>query len=278
MECEEVRNRLADHLKAELADLEATTRVELLEHLATCAACRAEAEEAEDVWARLGEIPGNRMDQVAMRARFDEMLEVYQHGLRDERLATDNQRPLAIAWWPRRPILQATFAAALLVVGVLAGGVFDRLLPKPTPVPGADLTELRRELKDVREMLTLSLMQQQSATERLRGVSWSNDIDQPGSAIVSALLDTLLHDPNVNVRLAAVDALRRFSGQDSVRKGTAQALADASSPLLQVAIIDFMVETKDTGAAGTLRRLSQDAMVNEAVRGRAVQGLERLGL
>jgi hypothetical protein len=278
MECEEVRNRLADHLKAELADLEATTRAELLEHLATCAACRAETEAAEDLWAKLGEIPGDRMDPVAMRARFDEMLEVYQHGLRDERAATHDRRPRALAWWPRRPILQATFAAALLVVGVLAGGVFARLLPKPTPVPGADLTELRRELKDVREMLTLSLMQQQSATERLRGVSWSNDIDQPGSAIVSALLDTLLHDPNVNVRLAAVDALRRFSGQDSVRKGTAQALADASSPLLQVAIIDFMVETKDTDAAATLRRLSQDAMVNEAVRGRAVEGLERLGL
>ena len=54
----------------------------------------------------------------------------------------------------------------------------------------------------MREMLMLSLMQQQSATERLRGVSGSMQIDQPGTEIVRALLETFMHDPNVNVRLA----------------------------------------------------------------------------
>ena len=130
----------------------------------------------------------------------------------------------------------------------------------------------------MRQMLTLSLMQQQSATERLRGVSGSAQIDQPGNEIVGALLDTLMHDPNVNVRLACVDALRRFSGQDQVRRGTIQALSETSYPLVQIALIDYMVETKDTGAADALRRLSEDAMVNEAVRGRAVWGLRQLSL
>ncbi len=97
----------------------------------------------------------------------------------------------------------------------------------------------------MREMLMLSLMQQQSATERLRGVSGSGQIDQPGTEIVRALLDTLMHDANVNVRLACVDALRRFSEQDVVRRGTVQALAGSSYPLVQIALIDFMVETKD---------------------------------
>ncbi|MGB7219839.1 MAG: HEAT repeat domain-containing protein [Vicinamibacterales bacterium] len=277
MECEEVRNRLADHLNGGLEAQDTSSRAALVEHLAGCAACRAEAEALEDVWARLGEIPADLMNPAAMRERFDEMLDGYQQGLEDRRPARLWNGVNARLEW-RRPIVQTMLAAALLVVGVVAGGAFDRLLPKPAPVPDANLTELRRELHDVREMLTLSLMQQQSATERLRGVSWSNEIDQPGNEIVSALLDTLLHDQNVNVRLAAVDALRRFSAQDSVRKGTVQALADAaSSPLVQVALIDFMVETKDTEAVATLRRISRDSMVNEAVRGRAVQGLERLG-
>mgnify|MGYP001212168217 FL=1 len=277
MECEEVRNRLADHLNGGLEAQDTSSRAALVEHLAGCAACRAEAEALEDVWARLGEIPADLMNPAAMRERFDEMLDAYQQGLEDRRPARLWNGVNARLEW-RRPIVQTMLAAALLVVGVVAGGAFDRLLPKPAPVPDANLTELRRELHDVREMLTLSLMQQQSATERLRGVSWSNEIDQPGNEIVSALLDTLLHDQNVNVRLAAVDALRRFSAQDSVRKGTVQALADAaSSPLVQVALIDFMVETKDTEAVATLRRISRDSMVNEAVRGRAVQGLERLG-
>jgi HEAT repeat protein len=144
--------------------------------------------------------------------------------------------------------------------------------------PAADIVELRRELHDMREMLTLSLMQQQSAAERLRGVSGSSQIDQPGGEIVRALLDTLMHDPNVNVRLASVDALRRFAGEAAVQQGTVEALGESSFPLVQIALIDFMVETKDKRAVDALRRLSEDTMANEAVRGRAVWGLQQLNL
>jgi HEAT repeat protein len=109
-------------------------------------------------------------------------------------------------------------------------------------------------------------------------VSGSLQIDQPGNEIVRALLDTLMHDPNVNVRLASVDALRRFSERDVVRQGTVQALADSSFPLVQIAIIDFMVETKAKNAVDALRRLSTDAAANEAVRGRAAWGVQQLNL
>jgi MoxR-like ATPase len=85
-----------------------------------------------------------------------------------------------------------------------------------------------------------------------------------------------MHDPNVNVRLACVDALRRFRGRDVVRRGTIQALAESSFPLVQIAIIDFMVETRDHQAVEALERLSMDSMANEAVRGRAVWGLQQL--
>jgi HEAT repeat protein len=167
--------------------------------------------------------------------------------------------------------------AMLIVVAFVAG----RYWPRPAVVSqdalqASNLADLRGELREMREMLTLSLIQQQSATERLRGVSGSVQIDQPGNEILGALLDTLMHDPNVNVRLACVDALRRFSAQDQVRRGTIQALGESSFPLVQIALIDYMVETKDKSAVDALRRLSEDAMVDEAVRGRAAWGLQQL--
>jgi hypothetical protein len=128
----------------------------------------------------------------------------------------------------------------------------------------------------MRQMLTLSLLQQQSATERLRGVNWTAQIDQPGNEVVAALLDTLLHDPNVNVRLAVIDALHRFSDRAEVRRGTKQAITDKTSPLLQVAVIDFMVDTRDPEAPALFRSLAQDTSVDESVRGRAQWGLEQL--
>jgi hypothetical protein len=135
---------------------------------------------------------------------------------------------------------------------------------------------MRGELHDMRQMLTLSLLQQQSATERLRGVSYTAGIDQPGNEVVAALLDTLLHDPSVNVRLSAVDALRRFSDRADVRLGTKQAVTDSTAPMLQVAVIDFMVETRDPQARVVLRQLADDGTVDQSVRGRARWGLERL--
>ena len=173
-------------------------------------------------------------------------------------------------------------AVAMLVVAAFAAG---RLWPRSACVvrrttsrPIRSDATFAGELREMREMLMLSLMQQQSATERLRGVSGSVQIDQPGTEIVRALLDTLMHDPNVNVRLACVDALRRFSEQDVVRRGTVQALAESSYPLVQIALIDFMVETKDKDAIDALRRLSEDSTADEAVRGRAAWGVEQLNL
>jgi hypothetical protein len=44
-----------------------------------------------------------------------------------------------------------------------------------------------------------------------------------------------------------------------------------------MALIDFVVETQERGALDTLRRLSLDNAVNEAVRARAVWGIDHLG-
>lgn len=175
--------------------------------------------------------------------------------------------------WSGGPLVQMAAAASLLLVGALAGRAW------PTPLrtqPQAEIAEVRSELRDMRQMLTLSLLQQQSATERLRGVNWTAQIDRPGNEVVTALLDTLLHDPNVNVRLAAIDALRRFSDRPEVRSGAREAVHDNAAPLLQVAAIDFMVETRDPEASALFRQLAADTNVDAAVRDRAQWGLARL--
>ncbi len=270
MQCEEIRDRLADYLRGELPD---ASMAEVQQHAESCSECRQEFRELEELWARLGEIPAVPMHSRSMRTRFEDRFDAYRAALAAEPAASPS--PTNTGTWKARRwslIRQTAGAAALLIFGVLIG----RLGLAPAPARPSELADVHRELRDLREMFTLSLMQQQSATERLRGVSWSNQIDQPGNEVVSALLDALMHDPNVNVRLAAVDALGRFSNQEIVRRRTVQTLGETSFPMLQVALIDFIVETRDTSAVGTLRRLSSDPAVNESVRSRAAWGLQRL--
>jgi hypothetical protein len=190
------------------------------------------------------------------------------------RSATLASRGRISAWMRRhaaiQPLLQGCAALLVLLVGIQIGrGV--------KPPPSADVRQLSQEVRDLRQMVTLSLLQQQSASERLTGVSWSNRLDRPGEEVVSALIDTLMHDPNVNVRLASIDALKRFSERDEVKRAAVHALDTQSSPLVQMALIDFVVETQDRDALGALRKLSSDTHVNDSVRARAAWGIHHLG-
>src|SRR5678810_726677 len=97
----------------------------------------------------------------------------------------------------------------------------------------------------MRQMVALSLMQQQSASERLKGVNWSYQLQQPGNDVLRALLDTLIHDSNVNARLATVDALRQFGDKPVVRRGLIDAMTRGDSPMVRVALIDLAVDLQE---------------------------------
>jgi hypothetical protein len=246
---------------------EAPHRDRIERHLQECESCAATYRDIAHTLALVGDLKVPERDE-----RYGlEMWQRIRHDL----------PPQEVPWfmgllaWHRFALVGA---AAMLIVTVFVAGRYSARPGSASQeaLQASNLADLRGELRQMREMLTLSLMQQQSATERLRGVSGSAQIDQPGNEIVGALLDTLMHDSNVNVRLACVDALRRFSGQDQVRRGTIQALNESSFPLVQIALIDYIVETKDKQAVDALRRLSEDSMANEAVRGRAVWGLQQL--
>ena len=271
MRCEQIQQRLADLLTSGATGLDDP---EIARHLEGCAACRQEAVAIDYLWSGLSRIPAAPPDSAAMRGRFGSLLEGYEHG-RDGAQASarwERMNGWLARWWPRQPIVQLAAAAALVVLGIGVG----RAGRAPAP-PADDIASLHGELREMRQMITLSLMQQQSASDRIKGVAWSSRLEEPGSEVVSALLDTLLHDPNVNVRLASIDALARFADQQQVRQGAVDALQSASSPLVQIALIDFVVGAREKGSIDALKKLAADPGLNEAVRVHASQGLDRLG-
>lgn len=262
MRCEDAQAYLPDHLAGTLPP-EAARQLEA--HLAACVHCAAEFEAADDTWQRLATLPAPRPDSRAMRARFDAMLHEHQYGE-----VVRASRP-SMRWFA----VQAAAAAAVLVIGVVVGRQTAPVPPAPAQDP--QIAEMRAELRQMRHMVTLSLLQQQSASERLKGVTYTAQIEQPDRDITAALLDTLRYDPNVNVRLASIDALKRFAEDDAVRRSAMETLAAQTSALVQIALIDFAVETNDRTALETLRRLSTDPMADQAVRARAARGVEQLG-
>jgi hypothetical protein len=272
MRCTDASPLLFEDAAGTLTD---DVRREVAAHLAECPACTTEAEELRDLWQGLGNIPPEPSDSFERRRRFDAMLAAYEAGAASSvGRARGLSSVVAWLWQPMvRPAWALAGVAAALVLGVAAGR--EIAIPGATREP-ADLQVLRNEVTDLRQMVSLSLLQQQSASERLKGVSWAAQLEAGDSTVVTALLNALSNDPNVNVRLASVDALKRFATQDAVRSGAVTALERQTSPMVQIALIDFVVEAGLPNAGVTLRRLAGNDMVHEAVRARAEQGLRQV--
>ena len=135
---------------------------------------------------------------------------------------------------------------------------------------------MREELSATKQMVVLSMLQQQDASTRLQGVSYSMDVKHADPEIVAALLHTLRHDTSVDVRLAALDSLRRYNDDAKVRKSLVDSLQSQQSPMVQASLIDTLVDMKEKSALPNIRKIAETPNLNPTVRQRAQQGIEKL--
>ncbi len=270
MKCDRIHELFAEEWAGTLT---AADKARLEAHLAECPSCREERESLGRLWQRLSSIPAEEPGP-RVRARFYAMLEGYQQGLGRAREIPVQKTSLTdwLGGWFARPLaLQFGAAALILAAGFLAGYVV-----RSSRNGHEELASLRDEVHDMRRMVSISLLKQQSATDRLAGVSWSNQVSQPDPEFLATLVHTLDFDPNVDVRLAAVDALSRFSGDPAVRRDLVKSLPRQDSPLVQISLIDLLVQLHDRQSIDVLRQLSNDASQNQQVRQRAQWGLQKL--
>jgi HEAT repeat protein len=270
MKCNDANELFPDYLAGTLDD---TTKSELQEHFLSCELCRQEAESLSVMWQKLGDLP-DEQPSAAMRAKFYTTLANYQQEMKRAKAAPRLREALGDwleHWLPRQPAFQFALALIFVGFGFFLGNRYDR-----DDGSKQEIASLRQEIHSMQQLVTLSLLQQPSPSERLRGVSWSSQGGRPDNEILAALLETLNYDPNVNVRLAAVDALSRFSDQEMVKRGLIQSLAQQRSPLIQIALIDVMVEHQERQAIGPLKQLEQKEKVDQAVRQRIEWGIQQL--
>lgn len=267
MQCEQIAELLPDYLQDSLST-EQHKQVEA--HLTACAQCSEEVA----LWQKLSLVPFEQPGPES-RARFEAMLHAFQVGRAEQSGTHLEGRKRASSWsafnWFRSPVGAMAWSVALVVLGAFIGMRWNYSASR-TP----ELAAMHSELTNMRQLVVLSMLQQQSASERLQGVSWSRREEQLDPQVLAALLHTLRYDNSVDVRLAALDALGRHSRQPQVHKGIADALQEQQSPLVQVALIDQLLEWRDPDAAQRLQNLRQTPDLNPTVRQRADWAISKL--
>ncbi len=262
MNCEQATEFLAEYWDSTLDEV---PRCELEAHLAKCPECRSEATRLKAFWLRLGAIP-DESPNAAARGRFESLLSEYKRAERRSRFDAFLEN-----WWPKRPGAQVAFSLATLIIGLLAGHALTSDAQR-----GREVARLQEEVSSTRQLVALSMMRQQSASDRLKGVDWSYQISRPEPQVVKALLETVNYDDTVDVRLAAVDALRRLPNEAGVRSEMAQSLGRQDSPMVQIALIDALADNRTPQVVSAIRRLAALPAVNPDVRAHAQLVLERM--
>ena len=267
MKCDNIREKFPDFLTGEL---EAGAKAEFDAHIATCAACGEELRRLSEIWTKLGVLPAEQPSP-ALSDRFYTMLEAYKNGLEAEQAKVVRKPKSAFFLrrpWLNRPAFQYAAAAVLLVAGLAGGYGLSR--------SGGRMSRLAQEIESMRGMMAVSLLQQSSSSERLRGVSYTAQLKKPGQSTLEALIQTLDNDPNVNVRLAAADALYLFASYPEVKDGLIRSLAKQESPLVQSALIDLLVVGRERRAVDALKSLIGGETLQPEIKKKAELGIQQL--
>lgn len=273
MNCESTKAQLADYLTGQLPEVGQRA---LEAHLGGCAACSKELEAVQRVWRTLGQAttlepsPNLRPEFYAMLADFKDTLE-----------SESRYSPKGLWRWLRalqlpQPALRLAYSVALLAAGV-AGGYWLNNQPKALPAGQQQLAALTTQVGEMRQLMLLALIDNPSATERLRAVSYTKELNGPADTkVIEALLGTLNYDDNVNVRLATLEALAPLAADPTVRLGLVHALTQQESPLVQSALADVMVQLQERRSVPRLRALLKQADLDNTVKSKIEESIQTL--
>ncbi len=248
-----------DYLEGNLPE---ETRLQFEEGLKECEKSRQVLEETR---ALLEAMENSRQmkPSAGVRQAFLEALEEEKGSMGKVK----NLRPNSGGW-------KTAFQIAASVLLVIAGyGIGSYQIGKQSQVQIAQLEEQTQQLK---EDMLLAMIDNSSASKRIQAVSYTEEFVSPDEKVLNALIERLQYDPNVNVRLAAAEALSRYGEVEAVKDAFIYSLSHEKDPGIQIAVIEFLVDVKDERAKEPMEQLLENEETPGFVKQQLNQGLMNL--
>ncbi len=211
---------LVDYLGGELS-AEGSIRVEAA--VATDPALRAELEELRELMAEIKSAEEPTLSAAA-DARFETMLAA---AVTEQGQATET----TVRSLPPRKRYFRLLAAAAAILLIFAAGWY---------VGGAEDRATARQLAATRTLM-LDLMKDSRPSARIQATTVSFDLPVADPQTIADLGHMLRTDESANVRLAALDALRRFPNEPAVREILLSAINETPPDVVRFELIETLV-------------------------------------
>jgi hypothetical protein len=194
-----------------------------------------------------------------MDRKFQAMLEEAKKArFLEERTPVRRPRPFFGPFPGLLPRLAAPLS--LIIVGWFLG---YQVTPRPER---ARIDYLVTEVREMRKTVMLAMLENSSATERMKAVHFAQELAGADEAVLNALARTINDDPNVNVRLLAVEALVLYADHPRVREALVQSIVRQESPLVQLALAEVMLALNEKRAVEPIRKIIASPLVDYSVK------------
>jgi len=261
MDCNQISNLLIDYLDE---NLDKNTYEEVKAHLESCTKCAKEHAQNQQLFNDIDNTAEHQPDK-KLKMTFDEMLAA------EKKAHRINETMKASIFVRYKMVWQIAAAIILLLSGYFAGSYSKNGLPNDEK-----LAKMQSDVNDMKQMMALNLLNNESASQRIKAVNYTEEIQQPDNKIIEALIQTLNTDKNSNVRLAAVYSLSRFKNNKVVQNAFINTLNKQDDPMIQIVIINLLVEIQDVKAIDELKKLLKNKDLHEEVKTQAELGVKVL--
>jgi hypothetical protein len=257
MTCEEVKGLLID---AQVEEIPSAVRQALEKHIEgceQCAALRSELDQLDRLFRAAPEaVPGPDLEK-----QFLQMLRVEEEA---QKVAV---RPV------RRLVFWRNMAAAVVL---LAAGVGIGWALSGRQIEKSDRALAARPTGNGSDTLLFSLLKEESASERIKAVNYVEEMTSPDQKVINALINTLDHDKNANVRLACLYSLARFPDNPYVREALVNSLPGQTEPIVQIVLINLLTEMKEPRVKRSLQDIISNDKTPKEVKNIAEKGLRTM--
>ena len=242
MNCKEIKD-LITYYHTDNIDKAGKTLVE--EHLNNCSGCTQIHQEFIHIIHTINQVKEELPDK-DLELAFNDMLA-------KEKLTL---KPAVIALKPKNKVfksmLQVAATILLMISCYLLGNYKDNVSK------AKEIATLKQEKTEMLTITTLSLMENESASKRIQAVKYSQELENPDDEILNALINEMLYDKLVNVRLASARALERFSKYNIVKDAYIKALKIEVNTSMQIELIEILAHIKERRAIPKMKELLND--------------------
>lgn len=228
MNCEHIENQLSSYLEGSLSK---DQQIMVQHHLNTCDNCSRELAEIKSFFNIL-ESDKMETPSANLQLNFNKMLA-------DE---IAKQEPKVIALQPKTDWKTYLRVAASIVI-VLSAFLLGKYQSNNTKTVPKETAQV------------LALLEDNSASKRILAVNNAEEFSANDTKILEALINRLFFDKNTNVRLAAAEALSKFSSETIVRDAFIKSLETDKNTSVQIEVISILSKIQEKRAIKPMQKL-----------------------